>query len=573
MALENMGLTALDPRVAAVEQFVQQKQIPVEQVPDFLLSMGADPRLAGLVMKYQRLKAAAFQPQQGPVPTTTVAQDVQNAEMQKAMEVQQILAAQQLAAQRATGIGQLPAPVMDNARFAGGGIVAFQGGGAAYAPYPNRDIENIAKEKFKSLGSVIAQGPLAQALYERRDKEWETLPQKERARYRAQAAAEYNSFNPVAEVAESVGRQLSPSNLAPSTSAAIRDYITGAPSQMPKRGATPEESGAIDRNLLWEQAKGLGNIGMGVVTDVLRPFGPVVDYAKGFLGLGGEEQPTNIPLEEIDVDAIRNLRRTPPPSPPAPQAQPSGTAIPVGIPSLPRARSLNDAIAEIEALQKERGIGNWTQDAEKMIAARLAEDKADMKKDRYMALAEAGFKMAEAASRSGAKFLGSAGVGGQSYAQSVIAQNKATKEAIRAADQQRIALKQAQDQLNQGNINTAIKIVEEDKTRVHEASLNAAKIAADRFEAELRSRVDNAQLAAMDKQMFMRAIGDAQDAYATGISNLPSLYINWSKLKPNEQQEAMDTVYNQTFGMLFKLFPNFVNLPGKAIGFRSVAPQ
>jgi hypothetical protein len=46
MALDNMGLTALDPRVAAVEKFIQDKQVPSQQVPEFLMSMGADPRLA-----------------------------------------------------------------------------------------------------------------------------------------------------------------------------------------------------------------------------------------------------------------------------------------------------------------------------------------------------------------------------------------------------------------------------------------------------------------------------------------------------------------------------------------------
>ena len=45
------GLSALDPRVAATEKFISEKKIPTEQVPAFLLSMGADPRLAGLVLR------------------------------------------------------------------------------------------------------------------------------------------------------------------------------------------------------------------------------------------------------------------------------------------------------------------------------------------------------------------------------------------------------------------------------------------------------------------------------------------------------------------------------------------
>ena len=131
MANEMQGISALDPRVAATDQFISEKQIPPEQVPAFLMQMGADPRMVGLVFKYQRLKDAAAK-QQGPAPTSTVAQDVD-----------------QQYAQMQGGLGSLPAPVMENAQFqggiapdqeappqamAGGGIVAFSNGGASRLP-------------------------------------------------------------------------------------------------------------------------------------------------------------------------------------------------------------------------------------------------------------------------------------------------------------------------------------------------------------------------------------------------------------------------------------------------------
>lgn len=127
MAYETQGISALDPRVAATEKFINENNIPPEQVPDFLMQMGADPKLAGLVFKYRRLQNAAGQQQNQP-PASTVAQDVdqQYAQMQQ-------------------GVASLPAPVMENAQFqggiappqeeappqgmAGGGIVAFSNGG------------------------------------------------------------------------------------------------------------------------------------------------------------------------------------------------------------------------------------------------------------------------------------------------------------------------------------------------------------------------------------------------------------------------------------------------------------
>jgi len=123
------GLTALDPRVAATEQFIQKNKIPPEQVPQFLLSMGADPRLAGLVMKYQRLKQEASTAPQGPPPSTTVAQDI-DMQLQGGQPPQPSASPATPASPAPPmqqGIGGLPAPVMDNAEFAGGGIVAFSG--------------------------------------------------------------------------------------------------------------------------------------------------------------------------------------------------------------------------------------------------------------------------------------------------------------------------------------------------------------------------------------------------------------------------------------------------------------
>ena len=127
MAYETQGISALDPRVAATEKFINENNIPPEQVPDFLMQMGADPKLAGLVFKYRRLQSAAGQQQNQP-PASTVAQDVD-----------------QQYAQMQGGVASLPAPVMENAQFqggiappqeeappqgmAGGGIVAFSNGG------------------------------------------------------------------------------------------------------------------------------------------------------------------------------------------------------------------------------------------------------------------------------------------------------------------------------------------------------------------------------------------------------------------------------------------------------------
>ena len=126
------GITALDPRVAATDKFIQEKKIPPDQVEDFLLSMGADPKLASLVFKYRRVQEAAKNQMQGPPSTTTVDQDTSNqyAQLKQQQRMQQ-------------GLAGMPAPAIANApmqggitgepvrQMAGGGPIAFSNGGRA----------------------------------------------------------------------------------------------------------------------------------------------------------------------------------------------------------------------------------------------------------------------------------------------------------------------------------------------------------------------------------------------------------------------------------------------------------
>jgi len=130
MSRELYGISALDPKVAVTNKFIQDKQIPPDKVEDFLLSMGADPKLASLVFKYRRVQEAAKQQQNQP-PTASVDQEVSS---QYAQLKQQERMGQ--------GVASMPAPNLARApmqggitgqpmpQMAGGGIVAFEEGGS-----------------------------------------------------------------------------------------------------------------------------------------------------------------------------------------------------------------------------------------------------------------------------------------------------------------------------------------------------------------------------------------------------------------------------------------------------------
>lgn len=129
------GLTTLDPRTAATSKFVEEKiqkgELQPNQVVDFLLQMGADPKLASLVFKYQKVEQAAKNQMQGQPSTTTVDQDTSNqyAQLKQRERMRQ-------------GLGGMSAPAIANAamqggitgepvrQMAGGGIVAFDEGGS-----------------------------------------------------------------------------------------------------------------------------------------------------------------------------------------------------------------------------------------------------------------------------------------------------------------------------------------------------------------------------------------------------------------------------------------------------------
>lgn len=127
------GLTTLDPRTAATSKFVEDKiqkgELQPNQVVDFLLQMGADPRLASLVFKYQKVEQAAKNQPQGQPSATTVDQDTSNqyAQLKQRERMRQ-------------GLGGMSAPAIANAAMQGGitgepvqaaagGLMALAGGG------------------------------------------------------------------------------------------------------------------------------------------------------------------------------------------------------------------------------------------------------------------------------------------------------------------------------------------------------------------------------------------------------------------------------------------------------------
>jgi hypothetical protein len=130
-----MGL----PDAAMVSKMAKAENVPPNMLMEWGASKGIPAALINLMVKYDALQAASQRQQamgQGQPPQTTVAQDVdqgiaalQNPQPQPQLPPQGMPQDQNPAQ---TGVAALDAGQMENAQYAGGGIVAFAGGGAPW---------------------------------------------------------------------------------------------------------------------------------------------------------------------------------------------------------------------------------------------------------------------------------------------------------------------------------------------------------------------------------------------------------------------------------------------------------
>ena len=266
MANSLQGISALDPRVAATDNFIQEKQIPPDQVEDFLLSMGADPRLASLVFKYRKVKEAAENQQKGPPSTSNVAEEVSNqyAQLKQQERMRQGVAGMptpNLA--RAPMRGGITGQAAPQAQMAGGGIVAFEDGGSIPR---NRSLVPYKSPLYKRLGSAalglarrhplgLAAGLLGLGSLVGGDEEEAQQPQGISVEEVPEglSAADYQTLAAMGMGKEQAGagaaRPLSaPPKFVESDISALKGRVDRAKSQLPK-----DEQAAIDAELAREK--------------------------------------------------------------------------------------------------------------------------------------------------------------------------------------------------------------------------------------------------------------------------------------------------------------------------------
>jgi hypothetical protein len=380
MEQNRSGLSALSPIVSAADEFIRKKNIPPDQVPAYLFSIGS-PELAGLTAKYQRLKTATqAMPQQGGPPPAppTVADDVNNQLMQY------------------SGVASLPAPVMDNAQFAGGGIVAFSGG-------------DLVEDELQEALRI----PAAQ-----RTPRQNELIRREGTR---QFVAENMPNTPGLPVT-GVGR-------------------TQLPAENVTRREPPAQKRRTQRN----------------PTAAVAEATPATAEKKPGFGVDAE---SNVTL--------------------------------------------------LEDMQRRAGIGAAATEREEAIKADKAEGAKQAKSDKWLSVAQAGFKTLQAASRPGATFLGSLGEGGVDLTASIRDINKEMRQNQREAQQQLYQIQLGREQMKAGNIEKGATLAQNAQERLDELNWRQEQLKVQR--EQIASNESIARLRAADS-------GSGSDSYLKMLQN------------------------------------------------------
>lgn len=430
---EMAGLTALDPRVAAADKFIQDKKIPAEQVPAFLLSMGQDPRLAGLVMRFRKLKQAAESQKAGQQAQTTAAQDIHAAyDNLKRQEVEKAVQDRQ----RMSGIATVPAPTLERAGFAGGGIVAFAG----------------------NEGSLVqGTAPTYEDMYAGLVGQTEANPQLIEQAYSPEDAASLYAMA-ISKGDEKTAERLKGYLLRSGYGQQMGQWRTktgeglDALSAMRRRQA--QEKAAADKAA--KEAKRKETITSNI--ESLRGNKPPPPVAPA--AAGKKETPVKPDLTDAQVEGPLGKEA---------KSEFKGTPIP-GASKAEKVKETSEFEQELAAIAEKRGYGKARKEYGEYLTAEQARAQKEMGVDKNLALAQAGFAAMQAASQPGGTFAGALGTLGTKYASDMATLRRNQQAMNREMRQSQYALAQADEAEAQGRLRDAMGLRRDAEARAQRAA-------------------------------------------------------------------------------------------------------
>jgi DNA-binding transcriptional MerR regulator len=409
--------------------------MPVDQAIAHVKSMAKDGvaplvDLYAMLNQYQRLQQQQVRPPQTP---PTIRDQVMASAQQAPMQ-----------APMAQGLGGLDSGVMENAQFAGGGIVAFEGGGdvqsfqAGGATWemnlirelrarglPLDEINRVVAEERAKRDVALGKTAEDRMPYETERKQ---AVQAEKPRELDEAKLGGAEKAPAVEPEAPKRGWATPDADAPKGLKAL-GKLAGRATGVVGAGMAIKDLADISklsteelRDYYGYEGEGsmLGNLALRgralveqQVMPKIGPFSPMgAVLASGLRVPSLATAETRTPVEEImsDREKLRELELQ--------EVGVTGQRREMPVPTkraeakLPASKAMSFIDSAIKDLQKE-GPDALTAEQSAEVAKKLTELPDQRRKGAYLALAQAGFSMAEAASKPGAKFMGALGAGGK----------------------------------------------------------------------------------------------------------------------------------------------------------------
>jgi len=497
--------------MASLQQAVQ-KGMPPDQAVQYVKSMatqGVAPLadLYSMMNQFQRLKQQQVKPPQTP---PTIRDQLNMMDQMQRMQPQQGNIQQMQAGAPAPqamdrGLGAIDAGRMEYPQFNGGGVVALAGGGdtiyMADGPPPSM-FENLGSAYMQNvlLGSPyasMAPTETSQALSQSKDfSDTEILQEledalskgdQERAAQLRGAYMQRNRSNLVS--AERAIKSITDKLAARQKSADVSTLMSRTP---PAAGAGTTQTGGAGK---------MAPTGMG--------GGSYLDRSK----------------YDVETGKLKTAAQTE-----------------ADIPAMQRAQQMQK---DLEAM----GIGEASRKRGEYLTKREAEAEKDLASDKRMALAQAGFAMAEAASRRGRErtgFLGAAAIGGTTGTklyQAAIKENRALKDRIQ---ENRFALDQANEMIKMGNYRDGVAQARQAKDNL--ANLNQAlatnELGISKFIGEQKGadRRLASQLSAQEKRYDQAAQVAQSRLMQSVLKEAPLLIPGFGKMSSSEQGKALNAL-------------------------------
>ena len=508
--------------MASLQQAIQ-KGMPPDQAIQYVKSMatqGVAPMtdLYAMVNQFQRLKQQQVKPPQTP---PTIRDQLNMMDQQQRM--QGGIAGMQAPAPQGNpmdrGLGAIDAGRMEYPQFAGGGVVALAQGGDF-----DDDVVRMANGTppsiFERLGEAFGAQSLAAPVNPMgREISLAGISLEEIAPQYEKALLEGNQ-----ERIAALGAALNRTERGRDLELGIRNKVA---EQRRTREAAERKAGALGFVRGETKPAATGTAGAGAGTARTGGVGTVGASAGVPTSIGG-------------VDAIFKRERE------ALEGQANKT--------------LEQQLAETEALEAKMGIGKAAEERGKYLDRREAEAAKQMSEDRRMALAQAGFAMAEAASRRGRErtgFLGAAAIGGTRGAQLIdkaVRENRALKDSIA---ENRFALAQANEMRKAGNIKEAKALESQAKANLRALSMAEAQSKQSLAELGIRESGQDRRTAmqvAAERERYQAAAEVQRQRLMQGIlEEAPMLIPGFEKLSPEEKAKSLQSLLTSLAGGTSKM--------------------